>query len=235
LEKVVFDNSMWAHRRKTACGLVSASLILKDYAIASLISMINSSIDLLTILSTFAIVAIAEFGDKTQITVVNLSCEHRPRSVFIGALLAFALVVGVSASIGGAIAPYVSPFWIGLVGGVSFLIFGVYTLFSRRDGTVKIKEHSKTVTTSFFLIVIVELGDKTQLAVIALSAEYGAPVQVFLGAMLAFALLTALAVVLGKIISRYISARYIKIGASLIFILFGVLFLFEALSGMKLF
>jgi putative Ca2+/H+ antiporter (TMEM165/GDT1 family) len=81
----------------------------------------------------------------------------------------------------------------------------------------------------------VELGDKTQLAVIALSAKYGAPVQVFLGAMLAFTLLTALGVVLGKIISQYISARYIKIGASLIFIVFGVLFLFQALSGTKLF
>jgi putative Ca2+/H+ antiporter (TMEM165/GDT1 family) len=192
-------------------------------------------LDLLTILSTFAIVAIAEFGDKTQIAVVNLSAEHRPRSVFIGALLAFALVVGVSASIGGAIAPYVSAFWIDLVGGVSFLIFGAYTLFSKRSGMVKIKEHSKTVSTSFLLIATVELGDKTQLAVIALSAKYGASVQVFLGAMLAFALLTALGVVLGKIISRYISALYIKIGASLVFVVFGILFLFQAFNGMNLF
>ena len=192
------------------------------------------ALDLFSILSTFAIVAIAEFGDKTQIAVINLSAEHRQRSVFIGALLAFALVVGVSASIGGAIAPYFSAFWIGLAGGISFLIFGVYTLFSRKDGMVKLKEHSKTVTTSFLLIAIAELGDKTQLAVIALSAKYDAPIQVFLGAMLAFTLLTALGVVLGKIISRYISARYIKVGASLIFIVFGVLFLFEAFSSVKL-
>ncbi|HYB68367.1 MAG TPA: TMEM165/GDT1 family protein [Candidatus Acidoferrales bacterium] len=189
----------------------------------------------LPMLSTFVIVAIAEFGDKTQIAVVNLSCEHRPRSIFIGALLAFALVVGVSASIGGAIAPYISAFWIGLVGGVSFLIFGVCTLFSRKNRIVKIKEHSKTVTTSFLLIAIAELGDKTQLAIIALSAKFGAPVQVFLGAMLAFALLTALGVVLGKIISRYVSTRYVKIGASLIFILFGILFLFQAFSRTRLF
>ena len=171
-------------------------------------------LDLLPILSTFAIVALAEFGDKTQIAVINLSAEHRLRSVFVGALLAFALVVGVSASIGGAIAPYISAFWVDLVGGISFLIFGVYTLFSRKGGIVKIKEHSKTVTTSFLLIAIAEFGDKTQLAVVALSAKYGAPIQVFLGAVLAFALLTALGVLFGKIISRYISARYIRIGAS---------------------
>ena len=192
-------------------------------------------LDLLPILSTFAIVALAEFGDKTQIAVINLSAEHRLRSVFVGALLAFALVVGVSASIGGAIAPYISAFWVDLVGGISFLTFGVYTLFSRKGGIVKIKEHSKTVTTSFLLIAIAEFGDKTQLAVVALSAKYGAPIQVFLGAVLAFALLTALGVLFGKIISRYISARYIRIGASLIFVAFGVLFLFQAFSGTKLF
>lgn len=192
------------------------------------------ALDLLPLLSTFVIVALAEFGDKTQIAVVGLSAKHRPRSVFIGALLAFALVDGVSAMVGGVIAPFVPAFWIGLVAGVSFLIFGVFTLFSKEDVIVKIKEHSKTVATSFFLIAVMELGDKTQLAVIALSAEYGAPIQVFLGVMLAFALLTSLGAVLGKIISRYISARYVKIGASLTFVVFGVLFLFEALSGVKL-
>jgi len=192
------------------------------------------ALDLLPILSTFVIVAIAEFGDKTQIAVVSLSAKHRARSVFIGALLAFALVDGVSALIGGAIVPFVPAFWIGLVAGISFLIFGIYTLFSKEDTMVKIKEHSKTVITSFLLIAIMELGDKTQLAVIALSAEYGAPIQVFLGVMLAMALLTALGAVFGKVISRYISASYIKIGASLIFVLFGILFLFEAFSGMKL-
>jgi len=191
------------------------------------------AVDLFLLLSTFAIVALAEFGDKTQIAVVSLSAKHRPRSVFIGALLAFALVVGVSALIGGAVAPFIPAFWIGLVAGVSFLIFGVFTLFSKEDSVFKIKEHSKTVTTAFFLLAVTELGDKTQLAVIALSAEYDAPIQVFLGAMLAFTLLTALGVALGKIISRYISARYVKIGASLVFIVFGILLLLETLNGVK--
>jgi putative Ca2+/H+ antiporter (TMEM165/GDT1 family) len=191
-------------------------------------------LNLLPLLSTFAIVALAEFGDKSQIAIVSLSAKHRPRSVFIGAFLAFALVGGVSALVGGAVGPLVPAFWIDLVAGIAFLIFGAYTLFSREDTMVKIKEHSKTVTTSFLLIAVLELGDKTQLAVIALSAEYGAPIQVLIGVMLAFALETALGVIFGKIISRYISAQKVKIGASLIFVVFGVLFLFEAFSGMKL-
>jgi len=188
---------------------------------------------LLPLLSSFAVVSLAEFGDKTQIAIVSLSSKHRQRSVFVGALLALALVGGISAFIGGTIAPFISSFWIGLVAGFSFLIFGAYTFFSKEDIMVKIKEHSKTVTTSFLLIAVTELGDKTQLAIVALSAEYDAPIQVFLGAMLAFALLTALSVVFGRIISRYIPARYIKIGATLIFFAFGILFLFEAFSGIK--
>ena len=187
------------------------------------------------LLSTFAIVALAEFGDKTQIAVICLSAKHRPKSVFIGALLAFVLVDGASALLGGAIAPYVPPFWIGLIAGISFLIFGFYTLFSKEDVMVKIKERSNAMSTSFFLVAIMELGDKTQLAVIALSAEYGAPIQVFIGAMIAYTLLTALGAIFGKILCRYVEARYIKIGTGLIFLVFGVIFLFGAFSGMKLF
>jgi putative Ca2+/H+ antiporter (TMEM165/GDT1 family) len=191
--------------------------------------------DLVPLLSSFAIVALAEFGDKTQIAVVCLSANHRPRSVFTGAVLAFALVGGTSAFIGGAIAPFIPTFWIGLAGGISFLIFGIYTLFSKEYTMGNITEHSRTVTTSFLFMAVMELGDKTQLAVIALSAEYGAPLQVFLGGILAFTVLTALGAVFGKIISKYISAQYVKTGASLIFIAFGVIFLFGALSGIKLF
>jgi putative Ca2+/H+ antiporter (TMEM165/GDT1 family) len=191
-------------------------------------------IDLAPLLSTFAIVSLAEFGDKTQVALVSLSAKHRPRSVFVGALLALALVGGVSALVGGVIAPFISTFWVGLVAGILFIVFGTYTLLSKEGAMVRIKERSKTFTTSFLLIAVTELGDKTQLAIVGLAAEYNAPIQVFLGMMLSFALLTALSVVFGKIISRYISARYIRIGASLVFFLFGVLFLFEAFSSVRL-
>lgn len=190
-------------------------------------------IDLAPLLSSFAIVSLSEFGDKTQIAVISLSAKHRPRSVFIGALLALALVDGVSASVGGLIAPFVSAFWVGLVAGISFIAFGTYTLLSKESAIIRIKERSRTVTTSILLISTLELGDKTQLAIVALAAEYNAPIQVFLGAMLSFALMTALGVIFGRIISRYVSARYIRIGASLIFFAFGVLFLIEAIGGIR--
>lgn len=80
-----------------------------------------------------------------------------------------------------------------------------------------------------------ELGDKTQLASISLAAEYDAPIMVFIGVMLAFTVLAGLGVVLGTVISRLVPLRYVRIGSGLPFIVFGVLFVWSAVSGVKLF
>jgi putative Ca2+/H+ antiporter (TMEM165/GDT1 family) len=188
------------------------------------------SINLFPLLSTFAIVALAEFGDKTQIAVISLSAKHRPKAVFTGAILAFALVDGAITLISSDIGLLVPSFWIGLLAGISFLAFGVYTLISKENMTVKIKERSNTMLTSFLLVSILEFGDKAQLAIIALSAEYDSPIQVFTGFMLAFTLLTALGAVLGKTLCRYMSAESTKIGTGLVFLAFGILLLFETLA-----
>jgi putative Ca2+/H+ antiporter (TMEM165/GDT1 family) len=188
-----------------------------------------SSINLIPLLSSFAVVALAEFGDKTQIAVISLSAKHKPKSVFAGGLLAFAIIDGVLALIGGSIATYFPIFWINVASGIIFLIVGAYTLFSKRDMTVKIKDRSSVMATSFLLVSALEFGDKTQLAIITLAAEYDATIQVFIGVMLAFALLTGLAVVFGTVLYRYISERYIKIGSGLLFLFFGAFFLLEAI------
>lgn len=87
---------------------------------------------------------------------------------------------------------------------------------------------------SFGIIALAELGDKTQLSVIALAAEYDAPLTVFIGVMPALALLTAIGIAAGTIISRYIPMKYVKIGSSIVFTVFGVLFLWAAVTGIKL-
>ncbi len=186
------------------------------------------SLDLFPLLASFVVVALAEFGDKTQIAIVSLSAKHSPKSVFIGGILAFAIIDGVLALIGGSIASYFPLRWIDIASGILFLIIGAYTLFSKRELTVKIKEHSSAVATSFLLVATLEFGDKTQIAVITLAAQYNAPLQVFVGVMLAFILLTGLGAAFGSVISRYVSEKYIKIASGLLFLLFGVLFLLEA-------
>ena len=189
------------------------------------------SIDLLPPLTTFVIVALSEFGDKTEFAIVSLGAKYKPKPVFVGSLLAFALVNGVIALIFSGIGLLVPSFWIDLAAGVSFIVFGLYTLLSKEDMTVKIKEHSNVVSTSFFLVSLMEFGDKTQFAIMTLAAEYNSPIQILIGIMLAFTLQTALAVIVGKTLCRYITAKSIKIGTGLVFLAFGILLLLETFSG----
>ena len=190
--------------------------------------------DLLPLISSFGIIAFAELGDKTQVTIVCLSANKRARTVFLGAILAFALVDGISALVGGTIAAFIPNQWVGLGAGVAFLVFGVYSLLSRTE-EVKVNNSSLSLARSFSLIGLMELGDKTQLSVIALAAEYDAPLMVFVGVMFALALLTVIGIFVGSVISRFVPMKYIKVGSSLVFILFGVIFLFGAITGSKLF
>jgi putative Ca2+/H+ antiporter (TMEM165/GDT1 family) len=191
--------------------------------------------DFVPLLASFGLVMLAELGDKTQLAVISLSSKRKSNSVFIGALLAFAVVDGISALAGGAIATLVPAFWIGLGAGGAFIIFAAYTLFFEKAEVPKVEASSLAVASSFSLIALMELGDKTQLAVVSLAAEYDAPILVFAGVMLAFAALTGLGVVLGSAISKRVPLKYVRIGSGLLFIVFGVLFIWSALSGTKLF
>jgi len=81
----------------------------------------------------------------------------------------------------------------------------------------------KVLWTTLGLIFLAELGDKTQLTVMALSASSRAPVAVFAGAVAALTLTSLLAVIVGGVLCQFISAQYIKIGSGALFMLVGAL------------
>jgi len=80
------------------------------------------------------------------------------------------------------------------------------------------------ILTTFGLIALAELGDKTQLTVIALSAGYDR-LRVFTGVILAFTIVTGLGVMVGEGLLRIVPETLIKIIAGLLFVTFGILFL----------
>jgi putative Ca2+/H+ antiporter (TMEM165/GDT1 family) len=83
---------------------------------------------------------------------------------------------------------------------------------------------------SFFIIFLAELGDKTQLSTFAFASKSKAPLSVFLGASSALIMTTLLAVVLGGAIGRIVPEKIMKIVAAAVFIVFGLLTLIEALK-----
>ena len=84
----------------------------------------------------------------------------------------------------------------------------------------------KVMLTTFGMIFLAELGDKTQLATLAFAAESKTRLSVFVGASCALLLTSLLAVVFGSAISRLIPAHYIKAGAGGLFVLLGLWMLF---------
>jgi len=83
----------------------------------------------------------------------------------------------------------------------------------------------RILASTFGLIFLAELGDKTQLAAIALSAESKSPVAVFVGAVLALGLVTLIGVAIGGNLTRVIPARYIRMAAGALFIAIGAFML----------
>jgi putative Ca2+/H+ antiporter (TMEM165/GDT1 family) len=83
----------------------------------------------------------------------------------------------------------------------------------------------KVVASTFGLIFLAELGDKTQLAAMTMAAESESPIAVFLGAVAALAVVTLIAVGVGGALIKVVPARYIRMGAGALFIALGALML----------
>lgn len=83
----------------------------------------------------------------------------------------------------------------------------------------------RLLVTTFGLVFVAELGDKTQLAVITMTARTGKPITVLVGAVVALALVTLLGVALGGVITRFVPIEWVSRGAAVAFIIIGALML----------
>ena len=86
----------------------------------------------------------------------------------------------------------------------------------------------KLIVSTFFVIFLAELGDKTQFAAMAASAGSNKPISILIGAVLALAVSSIIAVAAGALIGNLIPIRYIKIAAGVLFIIFGLLYIRES-------
>ncbi|KAF0196375.1 MAG: hypothetical protein FD169_992 [Bacillota bacterium] len=84
----------------------------------------------------------------------------------------------------------------------------------------------KTFLTTFWLVFLAELGDKTQLATMLLVAQHKSPWVVFAGAAIALVFSSLLGVLFGSTIARFVPQNYIQSGAGVTFIIIGALLLF---------
>ncbi len=188
-------------------------------------------------LSTFGLLFLAELGDKTQLAVIAQVCRYgRPWAVFLGASLAITGVTALGAVAGQLVGRLVSGEWIRYLAAGGFLAMGLYLLWESLRGGREEDEACPTEMTpagqapvwrvigsTFILLALAEMGDKTQLAVFVRTSETQKPWAVFGGAVLAMAGLTALGVAGGQGLARLLPERYLRWLSALALILMGVL------------
>ena len=191
--------------------------------------------DLSIVVATFSIIAVAEFGDKTQIAVLTLATGNKLVPVFLGCLLGVLVVDGVGVLAGYVLYSFLPMFWIGLGSGLVFIIFGVHALLKKESAEERVNGSQRaSFLSGLSLLALMELGDKTQLASIILSARYMNPLPVFLGIVLAFTLVMGIGVAAGAGIKKVVPRKYLKVGSAVLFILFGALFIVSALTGRQI-
>ena len=179
------------------------------------------------LLSSTLIVALAEMGDKTQLLALLLAVRFKKPIPIILAILAATLINhGISALLGQWMTEVVNPLWLVWILAVGFIAMAFWMLIpdELEDETASINQWQKygVFATSFILFFLAEIGDKTQIATVALAARFDSIVWVMLGTTLGMMLANAPAVFIGdKLATKLPIALIHKIGAA-IFLVIGI-------------
>ena len=169
-------------------------------------------------------IAIAELGDKTQISIVLLSSRTKKHLQFLfGIILAFLIVDGIAIVAGSWITTIIPHGILKLASGIIFIFFGLLLVAQKEDHEKNVKAIKNVFLTGFSLILLTEWGDKTQIAAALFATKYNA-ILVLLGTIIALAALSAIAIFFGKVISEKVNEKTINKTAGLLFIIVGILF-----------
>jgi putative Ca2+/H+ antiporter (TMEM165/GDT1 family) len=176
-------------------------------------------------LTSTAVVALAEIGDKTMLLAIVLAARfRRPVPVIMGILLATLANHAIAAFLGQAVAGLLDGTLFRYAVGAGFVAMAAWTLVPDtfdEDSAPRPSKFGAFVTTliAFF---IVEIGDKTQIATIALGARYQSVLAVTAGTTMGMMLANVPAVFLGNRIVKKISLRVVRAIAALLFLIIGL-------------
>ncbi len=178
-----------------------------------------------TAATSYALIAAAEIGDKSQLVCMTLASRHRGLPVMLGAIAAFAFLNTLAVVFGVAIAAWLPEYVVAATVAFLFAAFGIHALrIEEEDEDEEVKEKSGhgIFFTTFLLITVAEFGDKTQLAVVALSST-ASPVAVWLGSTAALASTSALGILAGRTILQKFPLTLLHKISGAIFLILAVL------------
>ena len=182
--------------------------------------------------ASFVLIVLAEMGDKTQFLAMSFATRYNAYKVLFAVFLATMASFAITVAIGQLLTTIVPLNVISLAASLSFIGFGLWTL---RDEKPKSEDEKASrfgaVGTVFLAFFIAEFGDKTQLTTISLAAQYQNAVTVFIGATLGMLVADGIGIVAGVVLGKHIPQRTIKWVSATIFLIFGLVGVYEALSS----
>ena len=189
-------------------------------------------------LLSFAVIFLAELGDKSQLMAMTFATRYRFWTVVSAIAAATAIVQFISVSVGAAIGSALPHAPINIVASLLFLGFAAWTL-REQDAQKQADERAKAAVrgkrSAFFAIAgtffLAELGDKTMVAAATLATTED-PFGTWLGATLGMVLAGAIAIVVGNILGRKLPEHYVRYGSAALFFVFGAVLLYRGLVGL---
>lgn len=176
------------------------------------------------LLTSTAVVAVAEIGDKTQLLSLLLAARFgKPVPIIAAILLATIANHALAAWLGASIAGGIDPQWLRWLLATSFLAIALWALYpDRLDGGTTLGAKLGVFATSLLAFFLAEVGDKTQVATIALAARYTEFSAVLAGTTLGMMCANVPAVLLGERVTRWCPLRLIRWIAAALFALVGI-------------
>jgi Ca2+/H+ antiporter, TMEM165/GDT1 family len=173
------------------------------------------------------VVALAELGDKTQLLALVLAARFRkPVPIVLGILAATLLNHALAGAAGKWVASLIAPQTMRWILGVSFVAVALWMLVPDRYEEQKGKVPRFGVfATTLFAFFLLEMGDKTQIATIALAARYPSLLAVVAGTTLGMMIANVPVVFLGEGLAKRVPLRLVHAVAAAVFLLLGLLVL----------
>lgn len=191
---------------------------------------------LYTFFIAFALIFLAELGDKTQLLILSISSKNKVHNILLGIAIGSLLSHGIAITFGSSLGSLENEpllFMLKSITYLTFLLLGIIGFLPNNKTSTErenklLKKISKSSLNYIFIIalciIIGEIGDKTFLASIGLGVEYpNYKISLITGAVLGMVLSNSIAIIFGKFLEKHFSEKIIETLSNIIFIVFGII------------
>ncbi|MGM0380078.1 MAG: TMEM165/GDT1 family protein, partial [Bacillota bacterium] len=187
------------------------------------------------LIKAFLLIFFAELGDKSQIIAMTFATKYKIKTVITGIFIGTFLNHILAVLLGIYLSNFISFNNLQIIASFFFIVFGILTIANDEEDDEDFKKDTiHPIITIAFLFFIGELGDKTQLATIALATDSNYPIFTFLGTVSGMVATSILGIIVGMKLGKNIPEFLIKVLSSGIFIIFGFIKIIPIIDNLYL-